>query len=249
MSEQTFEVDGRKTSNIIAEIPGKKKKEEIIIIGAHYDTIQGTVGANDNGSGIAAILELARLLSDCKNHRTLRLVAFTLEEPPYFNTSNMGSYIYARSCYKQNEDVKLMISLDMLAYGGNFVKQKVPLFSMKGKYPNKGNFLVSASLPCYSKLNYLFKKYYNKHSSVPIYEVIAPASLRGINLSDHSSFHKFGYPSLMITDTGFYRSEHYHSENDTIETLNFRFLTNNIYSLHKTIRDLLNTKTFPTADI
>ncbi len=246
--EQTYTVNNLETANIIAEIRGNKLPDEIILIAAHYDTVCGTVGANDNASGIAALLELHRLLKKNKHKRTIRFAAFTLEEPPHFETENMGSFIYARKCAKQNDNIKLMICLDMLAYGGSFVKQQVPLSSMHGKYPAKGNYLVAASLPTYSRFTYMLKNFYNSYSRVPIYDVIAPASLKGINNSDHASFHKFGIPNLMITDTGFYRSSHYHSETDTMNTLNFRFLMNNINNLYKTIKEICNVKKFPEKE-
>ncbi|MBN1498593.1 MAG: M28 family peptidase [Spirochaetes bacterium] len=246
--EQAYSVNGMETANIIAEIRGTKLPDEVIIIGAHYDTVSDTVGANDNASGIAALLELHRLLKKHKHKRTIRFAAFTLEEPPYFETENMGSFIYARKCSKQNDNIKLMICLDMLAYGGSFVKQQIPLTSMLGKYPAKGNYLVAASLPPYRNFTYMLKNIYNESARVPIYDAIAPASLKGINNSDHASFHKFGIPNLMITDTGFYRSNFYHTEKDTIDSLNFRFLMNNIVNLYKTIREILNIKNFPEKE-
>lgn len=240
--EQVYDYEGKEVANIIAEIKGTKYPDEVLIIAAHYDTIQETTGADDNASGIAGLLEIHRLMKKHKPKRTVRFAAFTLEEPPIFGTENMGSMVYASKCAKRGDNIKLMISMDMLAYGGTFVRQQYPLTSMVGKYPEKGNYLVAAGLPSYSKHIYLLKKYYNRHAKVPIYEVIAPASLKGINNSDHSSFHKNGFPSLMITDTAFYRNPNYHSENDTIETLNFRFLANNIVNLFKMTKDLSNSK-------
>lgn len=240
--EQIYDYQGYEVANIIAEIPGTKYPDEIVIIAAHYDTVEGTCGADDNASGIAALLEIHRLMKRHKPRRTVRFAAFTLEEPPIFQTDDMGSIVYAKRCHKLQENIKLMISLDMLAYGGTFVRQQYPLTSMVGKYPEKGNYLVAAGLPSYSKEIYLLKNSYNKSAKVPIYEVIAPASLKGINNSDHSSFHKFGYPSLMITDTAFYRNPNYHGEEDTLETLNFRFLASNISNLYRMLKELANSR-------
>ena len=245
---ESYTVDGKEYSNIIVEIPGKKRSAgEIIIIGAHYDTVENTPGANDNGTGIAALLELYRLLSRHKARRTIRLVAFTLEEPPFFSTEQMGSRVHACRCTEEKHDIKLMISIDMIGFAGRFVKQEFPVGTEKGKYPQTGDFLAVAALPSHSQYACLWKKTYNTHATRRnrIYEIIAPASVEGMNLSDHTSFHKNGFPSLLLTDTGFYRSRNYHSEQDTEATINYRFLAANIKNIFHTLKDIANRKELP----
>ena len=247
-AEEKYTVDGREFANIIVEIPGKRKfRDEIIIIGAHYDTIEGSAGANDNATGIAGLIELYRILSKHTYQRTIRFIAFTLEEPPYFNSDSMGSMVHAARCVKKKEKISLMISLDMLGFAGRFVKQIYPLEEMKDKYPVNGDFLSVTALPSFSQYAFMLKKIYNAHAlkNNKIHEFVAPASIEGINLSDHMSFHKHGFPAVMITDTGFYRNKSYHTEYDTEDTINYRFLAENIYTLSQTIKDVLNKKSIP----
>jgi Zn-dependent M28 family amino/carboxypeptidase len=243
---ETFEVQGRTFTNIVVEIPGKKNfRDEIIVVGAHYDTVEGSAGANDNATGIAGLIEIYRVLSHHSMKRTIRFVAFTLEEPPFFGSENMGSMVYASQCAKRNDKIVLMISLDMLGYGGRFVKQEYPIEDMKERYPAKGNFLSVSALPSYSGQAFLWKKIYNSYAKSDIHEFIAPASVDGVNLSDHFSFHKNGFPALLISDTGAFRNENYHTENDTENSINYRFLSENIISIGHTLKDIIQRKSIP----
>lgn len=243
---ETFEVQGRSYTNIVVEIPGRKKfRDEIIIVGAHYDTVEGSTGANDNATGVAGLIELYRVLSQNSIKRTIRFVAFSLEEPPFFGSENMGSMVYASQCAKNDEKILLMISLDMLGFGGRFVKQEYPFADMKERYPSTGDFLSVSALPSYSSQAYLWKKIYNSYTKNRIHEFIAPASVEGINLSDHLSFHKNGFPALLISDTGVYRNENYHTENDTEDSINYRFLSDNIITIGHTLRELVRRRTIP----
>ncbi|MDA3901700.1 MAG: M28 family peptidase [Spirochaetes bacterium] len=243
--KENFTVSGHKVANIVAEIPGKKSSKGVIIIGAHYDTVEGSPGANDNGSGVAALLELHRLLKKEEHARTIRFVAFAMEEPPFFGTEQMGSFVYANKCRKKKETIDLMICLDMLGVGGRFLKQNYPIDDMRIKYPQKGNFVAVATLPSQSRTAFFIKRLFNRHSFIKMFEMIAPASVPGIDHSDHSSFIKNGYAAVMITDTGFYRNVHYHGEGDTSSTLNYRFLGYNVYSLYRMIRDLADGRKIP----
>ncbi|HRX16808.1 MAG TPA: M28 family peptidase [Spirochaetota bacterium] len=243
--KEKFKAEGHNVVNVIAELPGKKNPEKIIIIGAHYDTVEGSPGANDNGSGIAALLELHRLLKKETHKKTIRFVAFALEEPPFFGTELMGSFQHAKNCKKRKENIELMLCLDMLGIGSRFAKQNYPVEDMKRNYPKKGNYLAVATLPSQSKTAFYFKKYFNKNSFIKMFEMIAPASVPGIDYSDHSSFIKQGYPAIMVTDTGFYRNPRYHTSEDISSTLNYRFLGYTVYSLYKTIKDLASGRKIP----
>jgi Zn-dependent M28 family amino/carboxypeptidase len=152
----------------------------------------------------------------------------------------MGSMIHAQNCSQKKENISLMISLDMIGYGSTFVKQNYPFKYMKETYPQKANFLSVVSLPSSAKYTYLWKKHYNEFSKKKMYEFVAPASINGIHESDHYSFFKHGYPSILITDTGYYRSKFYHTEKDIPSKINYGFLANNIIAISKTLHEIAN---------
>lgn len=244
--EETYVYDGRTYTNIIVEITGKSSfGSEIVIVGAHYDTVEGTVGANDNASGVAGILELYRLLSKHRFRRTVRFVAFTLEEPPVFGTDSMGSAVHAERCLQRHDSIRLMVSVDMIGYSSWFARQEFPIEKMKDKYPKSGDFLAVAALPTSSQYAFLWKKIHNSYSREKIFEIVAPASVEGVSLSDHISFHKAGIPALLITDTGAYRSKNYHTENDTEDTIKYWFLAHNILNIGHTLREIANRRELP----
>lgn len=238
--EEKYTVDGKEVANIVAEVRGFAQPDNIVIIGAHYDTVEGSPGADDNASSIAGLLELYRLLSRHTFKKTVRFVAFTLEEPPYFSTDQMGSWVHAAGCRDRNENIELMICLEMLGYGSKRHKQNFPSESIRAKFPLKGDFLVVVSLPSSSQHNYLWKRIYNQHAKHKIHDLIGPASIPGVTFSDHYCFTKIGYPGIMLTDTAFYRNQNYHTPDDTFETINFKFLTENIMNSFITLREILN---------
>ncbi len=238
--EETYTVDGAEVSNIVVEIEGTDQPENIIVLGAHYDTVENTPGADDNASAVAALLELHRLLSRQSHRKTLRFVAFTLEEPPYFSTGLMGSMQYAAGCRERNDNIELMICLEMLGFASKKHVQEFPFESMKQQYPMKGDFLTVISFPSMSRHVYLWKKLFNQYSKKEIYEVIGPASIPGMDLSDHSSFIRHGYPAIMLTDTAFYRNKNYHTPDDTYDTLNYRFMADIIMTSFQAVSDILD---------
>lgn len=245
--EQVYSIDGSEVANISVEIPGFDQPQNIIVIGAHYDTVENTPGADDNASAIAVMLELYRLLARYQYKKTVRFVAFTLEEPPFFATDFMGSMVYAEQCRKNKENIELMVCLEMMGYGGKRCRQDFPTEDMKRKYPPYGNYLGVFSLPSCADYVYLWKRLYNEHANHKILEVIAPASIPGMDLSDHQSFIKKGYPAIMLSDTGFYRNKNYHTDLDTEDTINYRFLVENIMNSYETLRTLLNMVTLPNS--
>lgn len=235
--EENFTVEGFSLRNIYAEIKGESAKD-FIIIGAHYDTVENSAGANDNASGIAALLEIAKLMKGKKPKNTVRFSAFTLEEPPFFATASMGSIKHIEFLRKENKDPALMINLDMLGFGSMFVKQNFPDKDMCGIYPARGNFLSLVSLPSCSHAVDFCSKIYNRYSSKKIVAAALPASVGGVADSDHISFIKNGIPAVMFTDTGFLRNPNYHSPDDSINTINFRFLSENVYTIYKLVKEL-----------
>lgn len=219
---QNYQYSGKTFSNIIVTLEGQKEPGEIFIIGAHYDTVFGTPGADDNASAVAALLELCRLLKDYQPSKTLKLIFFVLEEPPTFKTRYMGSYVYAKTAKENKEKIYGMISLEMLGYYNDKKgAQLYPLPLMSLFYPKVPNFIgVVGDL----KSRKLVKKVANslkKGCAIPVETLSTVKFVPGVDFSDHGSFWKMGYPAVTITDTAFYRNPNYHSRSDTIDTLDF----------------------------
>jgi Zn-dependent M28 family amino/carboxypeptidase len=242
---QEYVAEGKSVCNIIAEIKGTREPERIIIVGAHYDTVEGTPGADDNTTAVAGLLEMYRLLAQHRPRRTIRFVAFTLEEPPFFSSELMGSMQYAKNCQKKKEPVDFMVCLEMLGFGGRRCRQNYPLEDMRRLYPSSGNFLAVVSLPSSSEYAYLWRNAWNGLSGKKIYDMIGPSSIPGISFSDHYSFNRHGFKSIMLTDTAFFRNTNYHTEKDTIDTLNFKFLSYNIWYSYLTLLDIANRDVLP----
>jgi hypothetical protein len=219
---QKYSHDGQIFSNVIVSIAGKSRPDEIVIVGAHYDTVFGTPGADDNASAVAVLLEMSRILKDFSPERTVRLVFFVLEEPPSFMTEHMGSYVYAKEAKAKNENVKVMVCLEMVGYysdrkGG----QTFPLPLMEIMFSTTPDFIaVVGDLNSRSLVNAVRASL--KHiSGIPVETLTTVSFVPGVDFSDHRSFWKMGYPAVMITDTAFYRNPNYHTERDTIHTLDF----------------------------
>ncbi len=238
--EEVYQAAGRRVSNVIAEIRGSEIPESYIVVGAHYDTVEDTPGADDNASGVAALLEIFRLLSQSRFKRTVRFVAFTLEEPPFFSTELMGSMVNAKNARGRNDRIELMVCLEMLGYGSRRCLQDYPMNHKKKEFPEYGNYVSVISLPSNAEYVYLWRNVYNTHARHKIYEYIGPASIPGMDLSDHTSFIKSGFPAIMLSDTGFYRNKNYHTSDDTFETINFKFLRNIILNSVEALSELLN---------
>ncbi|MFW6131142.1 MAG: M28 family peptidase [Candidatus Aminicenantaceae bacterium] len=238
VESQYFRVEGREFRNIEVELKGWKKPDEIILWGAHYDTIFGSPGANDNASGIAALLELARKAAGCQFERSVRFAAFVNEEPPFFKTDNMGSYVYSHNARASGENIVSMICLETIGcYSNKRGSQKYP-FPLSRFYPGTGNFLAfvgnlaSKDLVCQSIAAF------RKHAAFPSEGIAAPSWLTGIDWSDQWSFWKKDYPAVMITDTALFRYNYYHSPEDTPEKLNYSSLARVLTGLDWVIKNL-----------
>lgn len=207
--------------NVIITLPGISSPEQILLAGAHYDTVPRAPGADDNASGVAALLELGRCLAGYQPGRTIRLVAFVNEEPPFFYWSQMGSAVYARAARQRGEDIRAMFSLEMLGcYSEEPRSQRYPPFLGRGR-PDCGNFIAFVanlhSRPLLKQALAAFRT----GSDFPVESTAAFGWLPGINWSDHLNFWRSGYPALMITDTAFFRYRYYHSPQDTPEKLDY----------------------------
>ena len=226
--------------NLFVEKPGSELDRPCIILGAHYDSVPWTPGADDNASGVAGLFELMRLFRDYKNRRTLHFVAFTHEEAPFFYTSKMGSCVYARSLKESSAPVEAMICLEMIGYGGAHLKQTYPFPLMRqiGGYPRRGDFIGIVGNYRSRKLVKFIHDRMRDGCSIGVERLSGPGFLPPLNLSDHSSFWRHGYRAVMITDTAFQRNPHYHMPSDSPETLNYEFLAEVVRGVYCAVRAL-----------
>ncbi len=236
--EQPYLADGKRVANIVAELKGTRRPGEIVVIGAHYDSTAGSPGADDNASGVAALLELARLLRDAKPARTVRFAAFTNEELPFFQTGRMGSGVYAAEAGKRGENIVGMLSLESIGYysdapGGQRYPFPFGLF-----YPDTGNFIGFVSNFSSSSLLRHTIGIFRKTTRFPSEGVSAPESIAGIGWSDHWSFWREGYQALMITDTALFRNPHYHEPTDTPEKLDYGRMARVVAGLGRVVEEL-----------
>jgi Zn-dependent M28 family amino/carboxypeptidase len=221
---QSYEVNGSECANLAVEHRGGDRAREIVLIGAHYDTVEGSPGADDNASGVAAMIEIARLLSGRPLRSTVRCVAFVNEEPPFFYSRQMGSAVYARAARARGDDIKMMISLEMLGYYSVGSKsQRYPPF-LELFYPPRGNFIAFVSNLRSRRALVRLHDAFRSHCTFPSERLASPAIVPGISWSDQLSFWRVGYPAVMVTDTAFYRYAHYHAPTDTPEKLNYAAL-------------------------
>lgn len=213
------------------EIPGSSATEEIVILGAHYDSAIGSPGANDNASAVAALLEIARLFSTQQCRRTLRFVFFTNEESPLFQTADMGSLVYARRSRKLNEKIVAMLCLETIGYYSNEKgSQKYP-FPFNYFYPDTGNFLAFVGNLASRKLVHQAIASFRRHASFPSEGAAAPEWIVGISWSDQWSFWQENYPAIMLTDTAPFRYPAYHTEMDTPEKVDYTCLARVVQGL------------------
>ncbi len=237
----TYEVEGKSCSNLEAELPGQSS--EIVLIGAHYDSVFGSPGSNDNGSGVAALLALARRFAGSHNARTLRFVAFVNEEPHYFQSSQMGSYVYATRCRDRNDPIKAMISLETIGYYSNVEgSQRYPAPGLGILYPRTGNFVGFVGNVASGPLLREAIGEFRRHAQIPSAGGALPAAIPGVGWSDQWSFWQHCYPGIMVTDTAPFRYPHYHEASDTPEKLDYDSMTRVVSGMEKVIRHLANPK-------
>lgn len=231
---QEYIANGHTYENLWVEKRGSSNR--YLIIGAHYDTVTGTPGADDNASGVAGLLEIARLIFDVETELNVLLVLFPLEEPPFFRTKFMGSYVFAKKCHNEHIKVEGMICLESIGYFTDEPEtQMFPLPFFRYKYPTTGNFIAFVSdiksKPFLIKIKSLFKE----SSILPVESISTLSIIPGVDFSDHRSFWKFGYKAFMVTDTAFYRNPNYHSLSDTPETLDYHRMALLVKGLSETI--------------
>jgi hypothetical protein len=236
---QSFEYRGEEVANLIADIGPADASGRCFLLGAHYDSVAGTPGADDNASAVAVMLETGRALAENRARldpaMRVRLVAFTLEESPAFGTSKMGSKQYAKIARKRGERIDGMICLEMVGYTCRRPGcQDYPFPLEYRNYPDTGDFIgIVGNLKALGFGREL-ERAFRKNPDLPVIRLTVPFNgkiLPPVRLSDHASFWDQGYPAVMVTDTSFYRNPHYHLPSDTMETLDFRYMAELVESL------------------
>lgn len=236
---QSYYIGKRIYKNIIATKTGEKKAEEVVIIGAHYDSVIGSPGANDNGSAVGALLELARICSKANTFRTIKFIAFVNEEPPFYLSGDMGSRVYAREAKKRKEDIKAMISLETIGYySEDKNSQSYPIIFYHFFYPDRANFIAVVGNLRSRRLVKRIKDTFKRNSTFNIESAVAPELVPGVNFSDHDSFWRYGYQACMITDTAFYRYPYYHTPEDTYEKIDYAKLAEVVKGLYYVLLEL-----------
>lgn len=238
VKQQEFTAHNVTVLNLEGEICGSLQPEEIVVVGAHYDTVFGSPGANDNGSGVAVLLELARLLADARPLRTIRLVAFANEEPPFFFSSDMGSRHYAALSRKRKEKIVAMLSLETMGYYSDEPGSQQYPYPFSFFYPDTANFIGFVGNVRWHQLVRKSIASFRRHTRFPSQGIAAPSFITGIGWSDHWSFWQEGVPAIMVTDTAFNRYAPYHTLADTPEKLDYDRMARVVTGLAQTILDL-----------
>lgn len=234
---QSYIVDGKEYKNVVAVFGNQNTST--IVVGAHYDVCGNQDGADDNASGVVGLLEIAEMLYEKKLKHRIELVAYTLEEPPYFRTENMGSYIHAKSLNDQNREVYGMFCLEMIGYFKDEKKsQRYPIGILSWIYGNQGNYITLVNKLNKGKFSRKFNRAFVRQNNIKIKKFSGPAKLPGIDFSDHLNYWSFGYSALMITDTAFYRNYNYHQKSDKLHTLDLNRMNMVIETVFNSLLDM-----------
>jgi Zn-dependent M28 family amino/carboxypeptidase len=234
--EQEYEVNGRRYRNIIARFGGD---ENLIVVGAHYDGCNDTPGADDNASGVAGLLELATLLDRHPTGQNVELVAYTLEEPPFFRTQEMGSARHARELTERKVSPKAVVILEMIGYFSDAPwSQDYPVPLLRAFYPSRGNFIAVAGRTDQWKFMRNVKRGMIGATALPVYTISAPAALPGLDFSDHLNYWAHDWNAVMVTDTAFYRNHAYHGPDDITSRLDYSRMSDVVVAVYEGIRGL-----------
>jgi Zn-dependent M28 family amino/carboxypeptidase len=237
--EQPYQYYGQRVVNLLATAEPTTKPSAYYVVGAHYDTVPTTPGADDNASAVAVMLELARRLPDAQLNVPVLFVAFTLEEPPAFYTGHQGSRVFVRNCQSKGDRVLGALILEMVGYTSP--RQHYPFVSRWPGYPAQGNFIGIIGNWRSRRFGRAVLKGFRKNARLPVESLLLPLNgwmLPATRLSDHASFWDVGWPALMVTDTAFFRNPHYHLPSDGIDTLNFVFMAQLVKSLEHALIEL-----------
>lgn len=241
---QTYEAKGNIYKNVVCRF-GSKIDKEIMVIGAHYDVCGNQEGADDNASGVVALLEIARMLQGKSLTRPLELVAYTLEEPPFFKTPYMGSYIHAKSLIDSKAKVYGMAAIEMIGYFSDKKgSQEYPVKIMKVAYGTHGDFILLVKRKGYGDFVRNFSKAFINAETIETSNLKAPFDIEGIDSSDHLNYWKLGIDAMMVTNTAFFRNKNYHKKSDKMETLDIKRMANVIDAIYNAI---INIDPKPTS--
>lgn len=239
LERQSYRMDGQDCKNLIFERRGRTAPKEVVIVAAHYDSVIGCPGANDNGSGTAALIELGRGFAKSEPKKTLRLLFCVNEEPPAFQTDLMGSVVYARRCKERRENIEAVLSLETIGFYSDVDgSQKYP-FPLGAVFPKTGNFIGFVGNIESGPLVRQVLSSFRKHAEFPSEATSLPGNMEGVGWSDQWSFWKFGYPGVMVTDTAPFRYPHYHQVTDTPDKLDFDRMARVVVGLEKVIGELI----------
>jgi hypothetical protein len=237
-----YEVSGETCFNLEAVLPGGVRSNEVVVVGAHYDSTFGTPGANDNATGVAALLQLARVFANLQPERTVRFVAFVNEEPPFFQTEQMGSVVYARQCRARGDNIVAMISLETIGYYSETPGSQRYPFPVGLFYPSKGNFIAFVGDWGSGALVRQSVASFRREAKFPSEGAALPRGLPGIGWSDHWAFWQAGYPAIMVTDTAPFRYPWYHTEEDTPEKIGYERMARVVGGLGLVLADLAGSQ-------
>ncbi|MBI4576335.1 MAG: M28 family peptidase [Planctomycetes bacterium] len=236
---EPFEVPGHTCWNLEAARVGSA---EVVVVGAHYDSVGGSPGADDNGTGVAALLALARAFAGRRTERTLRLVAFANEEPPWFQTAEMGSRVYAAACRARGDRVVAMLSLETLGYFSDEEGSQAYPFPLSAFYPSTGDFIAFVGNVASRRLVRQTVRAFRAHAQFPSEGAALPGFIPGVGWSDQWSFWEEGYPGIMVTDTAPFRNPRYHTAADTPEGVDHDRLARVVEGLVRVVEDLVVEK-------
>ena len=235
---QSFDGGDAEVRNLEVEIGGASQPQQIVIVGAHYDSAHGAPGANDNGSGTAMVLELARALRKSAPQKTVRFVLFANEEPPYFGQKPMGSLVYATRSRQRQENIIAMLSLETIGYFDAAPgSQKYPSI-FRPFFPDTGNFIAFIGDFKSRGLVHRSIAQFRAKQNFPSEGIATYPRIKGIDWSDHSAFWANDYRALMVTDTAIFRYPHYHTRNDTPDKLHYDRMARLFDGLHAVVADL-----------
>jgi Zn-dependent M28 family amino/carboxypeptidase len=236
VTAQEYTVQGVQSANLEITRRGTSYPDEIVLLGAHYDSVLGSPGANDNGSGVAALLEISRLFIRSDPARSIRFVAFVNEEPPFFISRQQGSMVYARAARKRGDDIRVMLSLETIGYYRDEPgsQQYPPLFRFF--FPDQADFIAFVSNIRSGRIMRRMAKAFRISTDFPLEHVATFSFVPGVAWSDHLSFWRRGYRAFMVTDTAFYRYPYYHTREDTADKLDYDRLCSVTKGLYEAIR-------------
>jgi Zn-dependent M28 family amino/carboxypeptidase len=242
VNEQAYDAQGKKVLNLEVEIKGAATPDQIFIVGAHYDSVRGQPAANDNGSGVAAVLEMARAFKEAKPGKTVRFVFFVNEEPPFSWTDLMGSVVYAKRCRERKENVVGMISMETIGfYSDEKGSQKYPPPFDKF-FPAEGNYAAFVADTKSEQLMQSVIAGFRRSAQFPSEGIATAPEIKGIGYSDHWSFWQQDYRAMMITDTAMFRYPHYHTDNDTPDKLDYDRMARVVEGVTASVKDIIAAK-------